>query len=72
MGHTLVVLGLKRKSLHGTIAAGVKGDFKVCAGSFQFWSSWVQSLRFECVPGRAAATDRASPGAMLSTIPERN
>lgn len=70
MGCILIVLGLKCKSLHGTIAEHVQGDFKAHVGVFQFWNNRVENLKLKTLQGRAVPIDRASPEAVLSTIPE--
>lgn len=63
-------VGLKCKSLHGTIAEHVKRGSEERSGVFQCWSNRAQSLKLEAMPGRAVPTDGASPGAVLNNIPK--
>lgn len=60
------------KPLHGITTKHKKEDFKLYLGIFWFWSSKLQSLKFDTVPGRAVPTACASPRAMLDTIPEHD
>lgn len=57
------------KPLHG-ITTEHKKDFKLYLWIFWFWTSKLQSLKFDTVPGRAVPTACAFPGAMLDTTPE--
>lgn len=73
--HTMVwymsCLCFASKPLHGITTEHKKEDFKLYLRTFWFWSSKLQSLKFDAVPGRAVPTACTSPEAMLDTIPEQ-